>query len=160
MLTGKFPNELRISGTLGKIISKCIEIDSRQRYKNIYDLKNAVHNKLPGSSPMDRIIKQIPGIRSQNAFVVILAIIGYTCAIIFSVAIFATVKNGAYFQTIISWLLCFVIPFFCFHNFLGIWDKLPFSSGATKRNQRIVYIAFGIVSILFGLIIFGLINSP
>ncbi len=160
MLTGRLPNEQRTQGELGKIINKCIEIDSRRRYKNINDLKKAAYNKIPGSSPMDRVIKQIPGIRSQSVIVVILAVIGYICAIIFSVAIFATVKNGAYFQTIISWLLCLVIPFFCFHNFLGIWDKLPFSGGATKRNQRIVYIVLGIVSILFGLIIFGLINSP
>lgn len=157
MLTGYLPSEQKADGALGKIIDKCIEIDSRHRYKNINDLKEAIYNKLQGDSPMDRVIKQIPGIRSQNTLVVILSIIGYFCAIIFSIAVFSTVKNGSFFQTTISWLLCFPVPYFCFNNFLDIWNRLPFSCGASKRNQRIVYTFLGIMSILFGLIIFGLI---
>lgn len=158
MLTNKLPNEQKVQGALGKIIEKCVEIDPCRRYKSIDDLKEALCNKMPGENALDRIIKQIPGIRSEKTLVVVLAVIGYICVIVLSAEAFFTVKNGAYFPLTVSWLLSALIPFFCFHNFLGIWDKLPFSKGASKRNQRIVYTVLGIVSIIFGLLIFGAIS--
>lgn len=162
MLTGKFPNEETVQGEFGRIVRKCIEIDSRQRYKSMEDLKNAVNHKVPGESPMDRAIKQIPGLRNRHPVVVILSILGYIAALIFSIAIFATVNGGVehYFYTAVAWILCFPIPYFCFNNFLDIWNKLPFSSGSSRRNQKLVYTVLGILAILFGLIIFGATNQP
>lgn len=159
MLTGYLPNEREVKGALGKTIKKCIEIDYRHRYESMNDLKNALNNKVSDNSPMDKIVKQIPGIRSHNVVVVILAAVGYLCAILFSAAAFAAAPKGTYFQTFLAWIFCFPIPFSCFHNFLDIWNKLPFSKGGSHRNQRVVYTILGILSILFGLIIFGLINT-
>lgn len=162
MLTGKLPNEKAVQGEFGRIIRKCTEIDSRQRYKSMDDLKNAVNHKVPGESPMDRAIRQVPGLRSRYPVIIILSILGYIAAMIFSIAIFATVNGGLihYIYSTMAWILCFPIPFFCFNNFLDIWNRLPFSSGSSKRNQRLVYTVFGILSILFGLIIFGTTYQP
>ncbi len=154
MLTGKFPNEKKAQNGLGRVIDKCIEIDLRQRYHRIDDLKNALSRKNFGNGPMDRVVRQIPGIRNQYTIVVILAVIGYLFVILMTVGVFSAVKNGAYLQTIVAWLMCFAVPFFCFHNILGIWDRLPFSRGASKRTQRIAYISLGVMSILCGLAVF------
>ncbi len=159
MLTGHLPNEKSVKGRLGKIIKKCIEIDSRHRYNSIGALKSALFNMVLYDSPMDKAIKQIPGLRSDNAFVVVLAIMGYILLFIFTAGVFSSMKKGAFFPTLISWLLCFAVPFFCFHNFLDIWNKLPFSKGADKRNQRIVYTIIGISSIFIGIVLFGAINA-
>ena len=61
MLTGKMPNEQKPSGELGRIIKKCIEIDSAHRYKSINELKSVLYNKSSESNLLDRIIKHIPG---------------------------------------------------------------------------------------------------
>ena len=89
---------------------------------------------------------------------VILAIIGYVSVAVFTFFMFFSEEKEKHFVTFIIWIFLCPIPFFCFHNFLGIWDKLPFSKGATKRNQRIVYTVLGVMSILFGLIIIGVTN--
>lgn len=159
MLTGYLPNEKSVGGAIGTIIAKCIRMDSRRRYRDILELKTALYNKLPGDSPLDRSIRLIPGIRSQNPVIVVLAILCYLFVFLFSAAIFATAKKGTLFPTVISWIFCLPIPFFCFHNFLDVWDRLPFSAGASKRSQRITYTALGILSILVGSILFGSINA-
>lgn len=155
MLTGEMPSGKTAPGALGRIISKCTEIDSQQRYRDIESLKKALSDRLPGDSPIDRALTQIPGLRSKNTLVVVLAAIGYLFALLLTAGMFATAEKGTYFQTAIAWVLCLPIPFFCFHNFLGIWDRIPLSRGASKRSQRIVYTVLGVASLLIGLIIFG-----
>lgn len=159
MLTGNLPHRQQADGALGRIVRKCTEIDSHQRYKNISNLKKALYRQTSGNSPIERIIRQIPGLRSQNALITTLAVLGYLAAVLFSVAMFSTVKSNAYFSVVIAWILCFPVPFFCFHNFLDIWNRLPFSRGASEKTQRTVYTVLGTVSILFGLLVLGIANQ-
>ena len=158
MLTGELPNVRKASGSLGKIVAKCIEIDSKKRYESVEALHFALQNNLSGSGPADRVLRQIPGLRSKSTVVVILAFLGYLLAGLLTVAMLATASPGKFFPTLLSWIFLFPVPFVCFHNFLGIWDRLPFTKGSSKRSQRIIYIALGILSILFGLILFASIN--
>lgn len=157
MLTGELPNVRRAGGTLGKIIGKCIEIDSRQRFDSIGELKDSINKIVSYSGPADRFIAKIPGLRSKNIFVVIFALICYIIAGLLTAAIFAT-SGGKFVGTLVGWVFLMPIPFICFHNFLGIWDKLPYTAGSSKRSQAIVYTALGIFSILIGLIVIGSIS--
>lgn len=154
MLTGGFPNERKVSGSVGKIIEKCIEIDSRYRYASIDELKEAIC----GTKPIV-FIRRIPGLRSKNTFVIVLSSIGYLFAFLFTCAIFVDIKPGDILKAAIGWLLVLPIPFFCFCNFLGIWDRLPFSKGAPRRTQRTVYTLLGIMSIFIGFMVFGTIKK-
>ena len=167
MLTGRLPNEQKAPGALGKIVGKATEIDSRKRYTSLYDLKKALDKVVPcddrsergkirGKSLLDRVIKQLPGLRSHNTLVVILAALGYVFAALFSFSFFYKTPPEEIFVTIVTWILILPVPFFCFHNFLGIWDKLPFSSKATRRNQKIVYTILGILSIFVGVTLYGI----
>lgn len=154
MLTGGFPNERKVSGSVGKIIGKCIEIDSRYRYASIDELKEAIC----GAKPIG-FIRLVPGLRSKNPFVIAASAIGYLFAAIFTYAVFLDIKSGDIPRVVIGWLLILPTPFFCFNNFLGIWDRLPFSKGAPKRTQRTVYTLLGVMSIFIGLMVFGTIKK-
>lgn len=157
MLTGKLPNEKKAEGPLGKIISKCTEIDAARRYKDIEAVKAAVNDQIPGNSPMEKMIRQLPGLRSQNKLVVILAAIAYVVVIFFSITIFTSAKKGTYLLTALVWILEVPIPFFCFFNVCDIWNLIPFSKGASRNSQRIIYIIIGLVFYLTSVILYGLI---
>lgn len=154
LLTGEMPSEKQADGKIGAVIKKCIEIDAKKRYNSISELKDALQNT-PTNSVADRIIKKIPGIRSRHIIVVILAIIGYMALAFISFRMFASIKEGEFITILISWIFLIPVPFCCFNNFLDIWNKLPFSAGSSKRNQRITYITIGIFSILLAFFIIG-----
>ena len=162
MLTGKLPNERIAEGALGRIIAKCIEIDSKQRYNSMGELKIAVQNKIVSGNQAERLIKALPGLRSSNTAMVVTSIFLYITVAILTFMHFTTINGGAVdvFLAISSYIASAIIPFFCFHNFLGIWDKLPFTAGASKRTQKIVYFTIGAVSLLFGLVMFGSMTPP
>lgn len=158
MLTGELPNVKKATGALGKIVSHCTEIDSKKRYDSMEALLIALQGLSAGDGPADKLVQQIPGLRSKKTAVVVLALLGYLLAILLSVALFATTTLADLPLTILCWLLLLPIPFVCFHNLFGIWDRLPFTKGSSKRSQRIVYITLGLLSILIGIILFGSIN--
>lgn len=157
MLTGELPGIRKATGSLGKIVSRCIEIDSKKRYDSMEALLLALR-ELAADGPADKVIRQIPGLRSKNAAVVVLAFLGYLLAGLLTVAMLATASPGTFLPTLLSWVFLFPIPFICFHDLFGIWNRLPFTKGSSKRSQRIIYIALGILSILIGLILFASIN--
>ncbi len=160
MLTGTFPNVKKPQSSLCGIINKCVEIDSKKRYKTIADLNSAVQKLATYNGPADRFIQQIPGLRSKKPAVVILAMIGYILFGILSAAMFDVDDIRKFFGHFLSWLFLFPIPFSCFHNFLGIWDILPFSKKSGKHNQKVLFTALGIISVLIGLIVFSVVNHP
>jgi serine/threonine protein kinase len=51
MLTGALPNERLYCGEESRIIRKCVEIDSRKRYKNVIALKRALEKNTVKSNP-------------------------------------------------------------------------------------------------------------
>lgn len=157
MVTGKMPNEVPAEGFLGKIVRKCTQIDSKQRYKSMSELKYVLCNKTNGDGFLDKIIREIPGLRSKYTVVVVLSSIAYFVFLSFSILTFVITKTvEARIQYTVSWIFTSLIPYFCFNNFLGIWDKLPFSNGSSRRNQRITYTLLGIGSMLSGLMILGI----
>ena len=157
MLTGKLPGACVADGALGRIVAKCIKIDSKQRFESMEELKAALHGKKDAGGPAERLIKALPGVRSPHMPMVILSILLYLIAAVLSIAHFALVKKDAanILLAIGSYIASTLIPFCCFHNFLGIWDKLPFTGGASRRTQRILYYTVGGISLMIGLILFS-----
>lgn len=157
MLTGKLPGACIADGALGRIIAKCIKIDSKQRFDSMEELSAALRCKMDTGGPAERLIKALPGIRSPHMPMVILAILLYLVAAVLSVAHFALARRDAanVLLAIGSYIASTLIPFCCFHNFLGIWDKLPFTRGASRRTQRIIYYTVGGIFLAVGLILFS-----
>lgn len=162
MLTGMLPNETLYSGTYGTIVKKCIQIDSKQRYLNMSELRDALRNQVSQAHPADKFIKQIPGIRSKRTPVVVMSAIGYLFAFLFVCTDFSSKKPSFtnYLCAIIYWIFILPIPLFCFGNMGGVWDKLPFTQGASKATQKIIYYLLGSLSLFFGFLILGLCNQP
>lgn len=153
MLTGKLPNEEAAGGAVGKIIRKCIAIDSRKRYGSILRVRDAVQMLIDNRMPLDRFIDAIPGLRSHHPAVIALAVILYIAAAFFSAAFFAAgIESHGFLASLLCWFLLLVVPFFCFHNFLNIRERLPFTRGASLHHQRVFYTIAGLLSILLGLV--------
>ncbi len=156
LLTGKLPGEKRAAGPLGRIVAKCIEIDAAKRYETMRHLMVAVRQKLPRPSPADRLLKGIPGLRSSHTPTVIFAAFCYIFAILLSAAHFSELgKSIRVSWGLLSYLTSTVIPFLCYHNPFDVWDKLPFTAGADLRTKQILYYTLGTLSLLCGVVLFG-----
>lgn len=151
LLTGKMPSEQIAEGRLGRIVRHCTRIDASRRYASVSEVSRALQGRV--GSGADAVIAQIPGIRSRSAAVVVLSVFGYLTAALLTVSMFVAspVNLRAYLITFAVWLFLFVGPFVCFSDFLGVRERLPFTRGADKRNQRIVFSLLGTASILIGL---------
>ena len=157
MLTGTLPNEKAADGAVGRIIKKCIAIDSRKRYGSILRVRDALRLLIDNHAPLDRFIDLIPGLRSRRPIVIVLASALYLIVAFFSMGYFAvSIRDHIFISYLIAWILMFPVPFSCFHNFLNIYERLPFSRGSSRVHQRIFYTIAGALSILLGLVIFGL----
>ncbi len=158
LMTGKLPDECMAKGDMGKIVRKCIEIDSKKRYQSIESLKAAVQHKIPADSPIAKIIGQVPGLRSKNIFINILSVAAHLSVFLLSILAFMAVNGGfvQYIYMAITWILCIAVPYLCFFNFLDIWNRLPLTKGAGRKNQILFYYTMGLLSIIIGLIVLGL----
>lgn len=160
MLTGKLPAEKPAEGKLGEIVKKCVEIDSAKRYRDVEELKSAVINRLPNGSLADRIISQIPGIRSKKPKVVFFACVGYFLmmwTIVFCYA-YSSPKEAVILT--FGWIFLFLIPLFCFHDICGIWEKFPLTRNASPGSRKIIFVFFGLFSIILGFLCVALWTQP
>lgn len=167
MLCGKTPQEELAKGSLKKVIRKCIEIDSAKRYTNMTELMRELH-RITGAGKivreneisdtlLDKIMYSIPGIRSGKIYIIIPALIGYALEIYSVVNSYATCE-----PTLSNYILCtmfaflaFIMPLFCFHNFLDVWNRLPFTRGASRGAQRAFFYTVGVLSIMVGFYCIG-----
>lgn len=164
MLTGQLPSAGLPKGRMGGIVKKCVEMDPKKRFESTEEIIRIL-SKDKGKidiqdTAADRFVSAIPGLRSGKKSVVVLAVLGYILAALMTIGIFASLKSLKQLPlTVLAWVMTFAVPFFCFHNFLGVWDKLPFSAGADRRSQRRLYGLLGGLSIFFGIMFFGIANS-
>lgn len=167
MMTGKTPTEKLADGSLKKIISKCIEIDSKKRYANMVELMRELQRKAgakernsyseSSDSVLDKIIDVIPGIRTKKPHFIIISLIWYIFGIFSLVGDYIRSKTlSEYLVSTAFYILVFILPLFCFHNFLDVWDRLPLTKSASRSSQKVIFYILGVVSILFGFYIFGI----
>ncbi|MCQ2445893.1 MAG: hypothetical protein MJ141_03270, partial [Clostridia bacterium] len=159
MLTGKLPKDALAGGRLGRVVRKCTEIEAEKRYRSVADIRASISNLLDlpevkgRYAGLDKVIRAIPGLRSDKWWVVVLSIIWYS-VIIFVMGAFFIEEPAPdlkfWVLGILSELALFILPYFCFFNFLGVWDWIPFTRGASRKNQRIIYTLIGIALIAFG----------
>ena len=161
MLTGKLPKDAPASGRCGKIIRKCIEIDAGKRYQSVAEVRAAL-GSLPKkvtkeervSTGLDKVISAVPGLRSRRPWVAALAVVWYLMALLMMVSVVAGVQEKSFeacLRAVVCDVLIFVLPYFCFFDFLGVWELIPFTRGASGRNQRLFYWTFGVLLIFCGI---------
>ncbi|MBR3354432.1 MAG: serine/threonine protein kinase [Oscillospiraceae bacterium] len=84
MLTGKTQRESPAGGRLGQIITKCTQLDAKDRYQNADELMDAF-KAVSGSNTVRQVEKvdkrdtgwELPGFRGTNKFAKVMAGIGY-----------------------------------------------------------------------------------
>ncbi len=167
MICGKEPIEQLAEGRCRKIIKKCIQIDPRKRYANMLELMRAIRvstgvgddDALKGYSDslLDRIISAIPGYRTRKLPFIILASIWYFIGGTSFVSVFSEQRTlGQYIGGTVANIFIIIVPLFCFHNFLDIYNKLPFSRGTSLGGQRILFYTLGVISLFVGFYIYGI----
>lgn len=142
MLTGKMPGEesenlIGLDEGIRNIICKCTEIDPKNRYESVQQLKEAIYSlssnkrkskKNPAFSQQGKDISMIPGFRTGVQWKKVLAAIGYCCMTIYILGSVLEAIKGGIFPVLLEILALFfyiVIPFILLSN-LGRWDrKLP-----------------------------------
>jgi len=130
MLTGKFPSEKTAPGQIGKIISKCVMMDKKDRYKNVDALiKDIKKEHLTSLNVFDII----PGFRTRNIYKMIFATVVYLLFITSYVVLFCEEApppgtSGAIdFYIGFGIMLLYNFLFFAIGtNFLGITSAIKF----------------------------------
>lgn len=167
MRTGVFPNERMADGRLGRIVRKCTSMDANRRYRTAAQLGRAIRSlqrvgRAPEPFSAPPVLRCIPGLRSRYLVVAVLSLLGYAFLAFLSAAILSMLPKEPLRAVgwILSWGLMIPFPFCCFTNFLEIWNRIPFSRGMTKAQQRRTYILLGVASILLSMLLLGISNSP
>lgn len=159
LLTGSLPSEKLCDGKLGKIISRCISIDSEKRFANILELQEVLFGKKfePKKST------GLPGFRGDNKAVYALASLGYASALIYSVLFawlaFASRGIGGCIAEFFNCIFSIGVPYCLILNPFDIQSKIKFFKSCDRRKKYAV-ICLGtvlslVISFLVFLIIFG-----
>ncbi len=158
MVTGKLPKDRLAGGLIGDIVKKCTHIDSAQRYQDVGKIIRTLnHREMRGKTFPERIFLSLPGIRSGKPVRTGLAMIVYLTELIIAVTFYLNIPPvwSGYVKVTISLILWFVVPLFCIHNYLGIWDRLPGFRNLSRISQAIFFSFLGVVSFIVGLVVFS-----
>lgn len=156
MLVGKLPNEKLYEGKLSKIISKCIELDPDKRYQNINELKNELLrlNIKGNNENNNHVYAKLPGFRSTNLIIKILAFLWYLLLAMISLGYFykEPIPKNRIMDIVISLFLLLLT--LLYGNFNNIKSKIPI-----LRSQNILIKILGyIVYTLLLFILFAIIT--
>lgn len=150
LLTGKFPNECLCSGRFAKVISRCISIDSSNRFSNVSELKQSLLNK----NDVQKTYAGFPGFRNSKTSTKIFASLIY-CIIIFFDCIFISIsytQRGLIFSVLqgINLVVSFSVPFCLLFNPCNIQEKAKRFSSLSDSSKSFVKVIFSVIFILFG----------
>ncbi len=79
MLCGKLPSQELVSGSLGRVVRRCLQMRPRDRYKSAKELRRALRR-----ARHEKVFWMIPGFRSLLPHRILLALVGYTGIFLFS----------------------------------------------------------------------------
>lgn len=155
MLTGKFPGEKLWTGKCKKIIKKCIELDSKKRFKDADDLIEELENALENKS-FEYFFRELPGFRSNKKAVNVISAVLYF--LFFALWLLLFIGSGDLrnrLALIFGLTPAAVLPFVFISNMYGIQQKA--FPGTNKWVRRIITIILSLLICFVFLIIFGLI---
>lgn len=144
-------------GPLGKIIQKCLQIDPKNRYSNVFALQEALlAEKNQPNVPKQVAIrhpfyKNIPGFRTGSAFKVILACLIYLCILTLPLW-FTESKTMPYFWLLdIAYMFIFLALFLLYTNFLNIQHHLKLFQANSNKQRAKAYTLYSL-AIVFGIL--------
>ena len=169
LLTGKLPNEYLYNGNLTPVILRCIEMDPKNRFNSVDELKQVLLGKKVSVNTSQKPEKYInywklPGFRSGKFFAKFFTVFFYIMYIIMLLGYFNFWFQGKYSndipEGILTGLCIFVfltaLPYFAFGDFGGM-SRL-FARKHPMLGKAITKI-IGIISLFIGLYLFCIIPS-
>lgn len=149
------------------IIHKCTELDPDRRFSDVSEVKDELlralgrENEIKDTKAagftglLELMLTDLPGFRPHSKMPKLIAVLLYFLAILFISAMFTT-----YCKTPYQLLLCtgvvicgFVIPFFCFSDYLSFQSKVFRRLSPVSRRR--LFVIIGWVSIFAGLSLIG-----
>lgn len=173
MLLKKFPVEEIVTGKLGNVIGKCLEMNPDDRYQNVDELKKELdkfykipeHENENGQQIFEDNEKRktwnrymIPGFRSCTWWKMVIAILGYTFVTMIAFSMEFTSDNiklsgiRLRFEQGIIWVTQIALIFLIW-NYRGIRDDIPLVKDS-RRSIRILGYVIAEIVLLFGGILF------
>jgi len=162
MLTSRLPNEKLAGGRYGGIVAKCIMVDPNARYGSCEELAESLESGYADISFAEKLVRGIPGVRSEKIHKVVLSVIGYVFAVFCVITDLFSLKPSLvnYAAAALYWTLFLPVPLICFGDLFGIRERMPFTRRTSPRTKRLIYGIIGAVSIFSGMLLLGWINRP
>jgi serine/threonine protein kinase len=184
MLTGALPQEKTADGAFGRVVRRSTSLDPKERHGSIADFRLDLNGQLRDRAFGDRLLRDgsyepaaadqsgrrflPPGFRTRTWWKMIIAIIGYSCAIFMAIMFFIGIdhteeKTVAYDMALgILWTLLFCWNIAYLFDYLGIRRKMPaqrIKSPFLRFLGHIVTLIIGYAVVLFIAIMVNLIGD-
>lgn len=147
LLTGKLPKDKLYEGSLSRVIKKCIEMDSKKRFQDIGELKNALVKQKKGKDGKNKYInrtERFPGFRSDSLLIKLGASLWYIFIFMASVGYLSEEElSDNQISDIVVALLLFLLTLLL-GNYRNIKSKLPL-----LRSKNIILRFLGYVLYIF-----------
>lgn len=160
MLTGCIPSEkLYHNSDVADIILKCTNFNPELRFDSIEELSSSLKRKrVKGLTFVDKFWKNIPGFRTDNMAVHIVA--GVLYFLMFSFIAMLYRDNCHYdllkiFPVTLMVMLMFFIPIAFFSDIFGFQRCVPIIGRFKKPTRRTFFRIFAIVSIFFSMPVYN-----
>lgn len=132
MLEGVFPNKIKHKGKFYSVIETCINMDSKNRYQSVNELKTAIKNTVITKKDLLRI----PGFRSKTRWKSIMAIMLYELFVFFMGAFFSVDTNNDKAFTLVAGFGMVLIPFLLISDYGSYIELIPFIKNKNKGVRK------------------------
>lgn len=151
MLTGEFPSERIYSGNrrMEKIISKCIEMEPKNRYKNVSEVKRCFMTiSTEKNNKIAAMIKELPGTRTMTWWKMGIAFFVYALIFIFfDIVEIAMLSESRYYDMLwfgIWAVIGMFIPCLLSGNYMYYADRLKLTAKLPAAMKVIICYCLGI----------------
>jgi len=163
MLTGKLPSEEMAAGSLAPVIQKCLQLDAKNRYADVRQLKKALGGPAPArstgkSDPRNSWFP--PGFRSRKIWIMLVAALLYALVVIacFNMDMGGVHGFALWLYRIVSLLLFLTIIFFA-GNYRGILSHFPLTRSVKKPTRIWGIVLWSVVIFMAYMVILGAISD-
>lgn len=155
LLIGKLPIEEHYKGNLSKIISKCIQLDSKKRFQNINELKNALLKEQRNlNKQKDHRDARLPGFKSNILLFKIIGSIWYSVLAMIILGFLEEEPISKDRITNIILVLFFFSLTLLYGNYKNIRTKLPLINSRNIFKIILGYIVYTLALVIVLFIVF------
>ena len=164
LMTGKLPSEKSAGGSMRKIIRRCTQMDRSRRYKNVTQLLRALsplcNDRLRHSEKtlFWRVIDLIPGLRSKNPILAVIAAIGYSAMMLVTYGLCLPHRGTTvweFFVSLVTAIFFMHIPVALLTNFAYIQDRAPFSQDLPRWAKIVLSLMLSCISVWIALVVYS-----